>query len=361
MEIVETNAEGVVKNTRLALGLPDAMTGIVDDVLLAALLRRAAGIHCPCSPSTLASSVLESLQHLTLDQESTSSRTESVLDSLLVGGDLLELNQVTIDDSTVRATWVFAAPPAFVVRPSGSVFLTGVVPDHDVFLPRSLAQRVVYQGCVRVIIPEPNEDLIGELREFGLHELAERTWLKSPKPETAENMLNGMMRRLASQPPSGTIEDLQILDPERPVTYYTGRWITPKKQTGTFMARRPQAYGAPIWCFVALEDGSAVKLLDLPLLGMRWRGCDVAWHLQMAIDRCRKVPQLYRRQCLNDGIRLDFFSPLPLWAQRRLMVFGVPVPREKSLMSYHLSAVEAETEESFLGEHLWLARSEDSN
>jgi hypothetical protein len=41
------------------------------------------------------------------------------------------------------------------------------------------------------------------------------------------------------------------------------------------------------------------------------------------------------------------------------MVFGAPVPREKSLMSYHLSAVEAETEERFLRKQLWLARSED--
>jgi hypothetical protein len=94
----------------------------------------------------------------------------------------------------------------------------------------------------------------------------------------------------------GTVTDLQILDPMRPVTYYLGRWNVPKNQSGTFVARRPQEFGAPIWCFVALKDGVPARLLDLPLEKMRWRGCDSAWHLQMAIDYCRRNPQRYRRR-----------------------------------------------------------------
>ena len=39
----------------------------------------------------------------------------------VIGGDLLELNQVTIDDPDRKGTWLFAAPPGFVVRPDGSV------------------------------------------------------------------------------------------------------------------------------------------------------------------------------------------------------------------------------------------------
>src|SRR5262249_33559274 len=129
---------------------------------------------------------------------------------------------------------------------------------------------------------------------------------------------------------------------------------------GTFVARRPQEFGAPIWCFAALESGAPVRVLDLPSEKTRWRACDVAWHLQMAIDYHRGAPQRYRRRRTSEGICLDFFSPLPEGLERRLMIFGRPVARENSLMSYRLSAAEVETEERFLQKRLWLLRSEDS-
>jgi hypothetical protein len=80
----------------------------------------------------------------------------------------------------------------------------------------------------------------------------------------------------------------------------------------------------------------------------------------MAVDYGRHHPQLYRRRVESDGIRFDFFSPLPQWSQRRLMIFGRAVPRDNSLMSYRLPPAEAQTEERFLQERLWLSRSQDS-
>ena len=360
MVIAKIEPEDVLSGCRQTLGLPVTPDISIDETLLAALLRRSAGILCPCSRTTLRAALLESLQYLEKEESSLSDRIDSVIEGLIVGGDLLERSDVATDDPAVKGTWVFAAPPSYVVRSGGSVFLTGIVPDQDTFLPQFLASRIIHEGVTRVIVPEPEEDLAAELREQGMQELSENVWLKSPKAEAAEDMLNGMTRRLASQPPSGTIGDLQILDPAQSVTYYRGRWITPKTQSGTFIARRPQDYGAPIWCFTELEHGTTVRLLDLPLRKTRWRGCDVAWHLQMAIDHCRNTPQLYRRRHANDGVRLDFFSPLPQWSQRRLMIFGYPVPRENCLISYWLPAAEAETEERFLQERLWLVRTEDS-
>jgi len=284
-----------------------------------------------------------------------------MIDDLIACGDLLELSQVAVQDSTLTGAWLFAAPPAFVLRPSGSIFLTGVVPDHEMFLPDSLARRVAHQGFTRVIAPLPNEDLATELRELGIHEMSESAWLKTPKAQSAQHLLADMGERLASQPPSGSVEGLQILDSQRSVKFYRGRWVTPQTQTGRFVARRPQAYGAPIWCFVEIERGIPIRLLDLPSRRTRWRGCDIAWHLQMAIDHSRKVPQQYRRVYKQDDIRFDFFSPLPQWAQRRLLTFGRPETPAKCLMSYVLPRVEAATEERFLQERLWLVRSEDSN
>lgn len=360
MVIARIAANDVLAGCRQTLGLPAGQQASVDDLLLAGLLRRSAGIYCPCSRSTLRASLIESFQCLPPDDGALPYRIDAAIEALIVGGDLLELNDVVTDDTAVRGTWVFAAPPSFVVRPSGGIFLFGIVPDQDSFLPQSLVSRIAYDGFTRMIPSQPGEDLAGELREQGLQQLSESAWLKSPKAEPAADVLGRFERRLAGQPRAGAISELELLDPARPVTYYRGRWTAPDDQSGTFVARRPQEFGAPLWCFVTLEGGAPVRLLDLPLEQARWRGCDAAWHLQMAIDYCRHNPQRYRRRVERDAIRFDFFSPLPQWSQRRLMIFGRAVPRENSLMSYHLPPAEAQTEERFLHERLWLSRTEDS-
>ncbi len=285
---------------------------------------------------------------------------DRAIEALIVSGDLLELADVVIDDSDVRQTWVFAAPPRFVVRPSRSVFLMGVVPDQDTFLPSTLNARILSRGSTRVLEPEPGEDLPRQLRELGLQQLSERAWLRNPRAEDPAGMLNRHQRLLTSQPPITGIPDVQILDAARPVTYYRGRWTNPTDQDGMFIARRPQEFGAPIWCLVELQQGGPVRLLDLPLARSRWRGCDVAWHLQAAVDRCRGTPQCYHRRAHDEGVRFDFFSPLPQWSERRLMNLGKSVPREACLLSYVVPANEADAEEAFLRQNLWLAHKDNS-
>lgn len=355
MVITEVSAGEVVRLSHEALGLSASSYGVIDDAVLAALVRRAAGILCPCSLSTLVTAVLESLQYL-FDDNDALERVTTAAEGLMIGGDLLELNQVTIDDPAAKGTWVFSAPPGFIVRPGGNVFLVGIVPDEATPLPASLNARVTYEGFVRTLTPQPTEDLPSVLRDLGLRELSASAWLKAPKPESATELSDNMLRRLAEQLPSGVVADISILDPGRNVEYYVGRWVSPTNQSGNYVGRRPQVYGAPLWGFATLVDGSVTKFLDLPLKGTRWRGCDIAWYLQMAIDHCRGTPQLYRRRPSQGGACLDFFSPLPLWAQRRLAVLGRPAPREKCLISYWIPERELASEEAFLQERLWLAR-----
>lgn len=357
MVITRVEAADVLVGCRQMLGLsesPESTRELADEVLLAALVRRSAGIHCPCSGATLRAALLDSLALLTQDETSLADRIDAAIEGLIVGGDLLELNDVATDDPEVKGTWLFAAPPAFVRRPSGSIFLLGVIADHDTFLPPSLASRVRHEGLTRTMAPEPDEDFAADLRAHGIRELTERAWLKAPTGEEPHALLERYKRELGLQPPSGTIDDLRVLDPTRPVTYYNGRWAKAEDRTGIFVARRPQQYGAALWCLAELKTGAAVRILDLPLSGTRWRGCDVAWHLQMATDFCHGTPQLYRRQELGDQVRFDFFSPLPQWVQRRLMILGRSVHPNRSLMSYQLPRVEADSEESFLKKELWL-------
>ncbi len=352
--ILEIQPHQVIANCRIALGLTGSSAEL-DDVLLAALLRHCAGILCPCSRATLRTEVVNSLNYLSDDAETLAVRLDRLVDDLIVVGDLLELGDVSIDDPNVRGTWVFAAPPSFIARPSGTVFITGIVPDQDSFLPDLLAARLQFQGYTRQLQPDPGEDLPAALRAAGLQNLSESVWLKAPPQLTAEALLAGMEKRLSKQARCGAINGLEILDPAKKVTYYRGRWIQPASQTGTFVARRPQEFGAPIWCFAELSEGVPQRILDLPSARYRWRGCDAAWHLQLAIDKGLGEPQRYRRRDEASHARFDFYSPLPLWAQRRLMIFGRECKSEGSLFAYELPIAEVNEEERFLRERLWLA------
>lgn len=360
MVIAQRQPEEVLALTRRQLGLPHSenMVSMADEAHIASVVRHSAGFLCPCSATTLRAAARESLRFL-VDDDELDKRIDAAIETLTVGGDLLELNHVTTGDEAVRGTWVFAAPPGFVVRPNGSVFLTGIVADQDTYLPKSLSERIQYDGCTRMLLPDTDEDLADQLAELGLQRLSQDTWLKCPRAQPAEKLLSNLERRLRAGGQSGDIPDLQILDSERPVTYYPGRWATPKKHSGTFVARRPQQYGSPIWCFVELENGTPKNLLDFPLPKYRWRGCDTAWYLQAAIDCVRDRPQLYRRRDVSEGAYLDFFSPLPLWAQRRLVIVGRKTDPEKCLLSFWIPANELEEEERFLREQLWYSRDDN--
>lgn len=355
MVITVVEPDEVLRITRASLGLPlsDALN---DPVLLAALVRRAGGILCPCSSRTLARAVLEAFDRLVEDSQQLSEDIDEAIENAMIAGDLLELRRVTTDDASAKGTWVFAAPPAFIARPTGSVFLVGITPDEPCPLPQSLAGRVIYDRHYRLIAAEPGENLPAILRELGVLELSERAWLKLPREEGARDFGDRLEHELKTQPPSGEVKDLLILDSARDTTYYRARWATPKRESGCFVARRPQAYGAPIWGFALLADGRLTNFLDFPTKGAAVRGCDFAWHLQMAIDYSRGAPQQYRLRSTPDGPCLDFYSPLPLWAERRLAMIGETSAREGCLFSYRIPERELATEEEFLAKRLWLTR-----
>ncbi len=362
MALTKIQPKDIVEGSRRSLNLPKISGSFnpLDEEFLAALLRRNAGFLCPCSAKTLRFSIMESLQYL-IDNKDSIERIDRAIEGLITGGDLLELSQVATDDPSVRGTWLFAAPPSYIVRPNGGIFLAGIVADQDTYLSFGISNRIQYEGYFRKIISELDESLDDELTELGFQKISHDSWLKCPPAQPAEQLLSSIEAKLQSQSRSGAISDLQLLDPAQPVTYYRGRWIKPVKQTGIFVGRRPQEYGSPIWCLVELKNGEAKKLLDFPLHKSRWRGCDYVWYLQMAIDHVRGTPQLYRLRADSNNKRFDFFSPLPLWAERRLMIIGHRLAPERCLLSYSIPNNESEEEERFLQEHLWLMRQNTEN
>lgn len=362
MVITAVSSEEVLQRSREALGLTPQSERAVDNAFVAGLIRHSAGFLCPCSPATLRAAALESLQYLAGNSmEELTEKIDEAIEGLVIGGDLLELHQVTAADSSVKGTWLFAAPPSYIIRPSGSIFLTGIVADRDTYLPQSLMSRIHHDGYTRAIMPAAEEKFTDEFAALGLQELNQNNWLRTPKMQSAREVFAGLEVSLSAQGRSGHISDLRIIDPAQPVSYYRGRWTAPKRHTGMFVGRRPQEYGAPLWCFVELENGEAIKLLDFPQPKSRWRGCDDAWRLQMAIDSNNGNPQRYRVRESEDYAFIDFYSPIPSWAERRLMIFGRHAEPEKCLLSYRVPHGELAAEEEFLRTHLWLSSVEDQS
>jgi hypothetical protein len=355
LEVKRLTAAEVHEIKMADLGLDPTALDLASQEAIAAALRRAAGFLCPCSASTLLRSVVRPLRGLVPDMDDAKIMVEQVLEAIVAHGDVVEQHELTDDQPASLRLLLYAAPLSFVARQSGGVVLLGVSTDQRSPLPEELAMRIEFAGHVRRIKPNANEDLRSELRQLGLTELSFEAWQKAPSLESAADHLASVDRALDAAPPSLEVPGLDVLDPVQPVRYYRGRWTQPKKHSGRFVGRRSQAYGADLWCYVQLKEGNPLCMIDLPHSNYRWRGCDAAWRLQIAIDAVRGAPQLFRvRSGPHDDAVIELFSPVPAWVRRRWDAIGEPVPRSGCLFAYVVPRQEIDEERRFARDVLWM-------
>ena len=320
---------------------------------IAASLRRAAGFLCPCPQRALVQAVVEPLEKIAGDKEQFREAVESTLEAMITYGDLLEEYEVAAAGRSRPSALLYAAPPSFVQRDSGAIFLIGIAPDHASPLPERLTARIEYHNHLRLLPPGSGEHICGDLKQLGLTELSMSIWRKEAPPQETSNE---HLRRLSSKlkPITGFIEGLKILNSAKPVTRYRRRWEEANTQTGRFVARRPQAYGNDTWCYIELAQGQVVKLLEFPTTNSRMRGCDEAWRLQLAIDSGRRQPQCFKVSHETHSSIVEFFSPLPMWATRRWDDTGEPLAATGGLFAYKFPAGEISEEIKFMQRELWL-------
>ena len=348
--VAEVHAQKVAE-----LGLDPTVMDLTSVEAIAAALRRAASFLCPCTAPTLTRAVVRPLRGLVHDLATTKALVEDTLEAMVAHGDILEHRDIEGEPRYGAASLLYAAPTSFVSRDSGAVILLGVASDYLSPLPDEFESRVESVNHQRHMTPVPDEDLRYELLQLGLIEISYDDWLRFPPRETSTQHIARLDQLLDAAPPSRDVPGLLLLDPTRGVRYYRGRWVEPHGQTGRFVARRRQAYGADLWCYLEMRDGSPERLVDFPAGESRWRGCDEAWHLQMAIDALRGEPQRFRLRPETDGARvLQFFSPVPLWARRRWDAVGEPVSTSGCLFAYRLAEAELAEEMRFAREALCL-------
>ena len=351
----QISVNDICEDTVGQLGFDQKGLDILSTEVIANLLRRVASFKCPCTSSALVSSVMAAIDCLVKD-DTLKEKIEDVLEAIVSYGDLLELKNITTLDNDMKGTWLYLAPPAFVKRQSGQLIIIGIATDNVTPWPDGLP-AVEYRRHIRQIKPEDVKNDCIMLSQHGFISLSEQVWLKSPKKEKPNEYIRKLDSMLENSQDPGVLTGLSILDPSRKPTYYKGRWVETKNQTGHFIARRAQAYGANLWCYVKLEDGRPTKLLDFPISKNKYRGCDEAWHLQMAIDSTSGHPQQFRIRPIStkEGHIIDFFSPVPMWAQRRFDYIGEPATKHQCLCSYKFEDRELSQEIRFMKEELWLS------
>ena len=333
------------------LGLDQTALDLTSIEAIAAALRRAANFLCPCAATTLVRAVAEPLRGLVEDMEEIRGIVRETLEAMVALGDFIEHRDIESDETSRAAVLLYAAPPSFVSRDSGTAILLGVsTPALD-----SLAIRIDYENHLRCLIPNLGENLGVDLEQLGFSEVPSDQWLKLPRRETPTQHLTHLERLLDSVQPSGEVAGLSILDSDRPVRFYRGRWTSTGSLSGRYVARRSQAYGGDLWCYIEMNDGRPERLVDLPLADSRWRGCDEAWRLQMAIDAYRGSAQVFGiHPGPGNSYVMQFFSPLPMWARRRLDSIGHVVSSPGCLFAYRLAEAELAEEVRFAKEVLWL-------
>lgn len=319
---------------------------------LAQVARRAAGACCPCSPKTLKRVISQCLEGLVESPETFDAQLDELLEAMQSGGDLLELSEVTSGEA-LPGTWLFLAPPSFAMVNKAEARIFGLAAEELLPLPAPLLPRVKLQGAGRVLNAEPNEDLQKVLGSAGLRELSTNAWLRTPERVSATDLVARHKSNLRAADPSDVGQGYRVFDSSvRGI--YVNRWVELNRQTGLFLARRPQAYGADLWAVVEAIDGAATRVGTLPRPGVVHRGCDEGWWLQLAMDALAGRPQEFRLRSGVDGVTVDLTFPLPLWAQRRLEVLGRRTERNNSVASFWLPHSVAQEELRLLDEFFWM-------
>ncbi|MPT13529.1 MAG: hypothetical protein E2601_01240 [Microbacterium sp.] len=316
------------------LGLDHETTELLSIEGLCASVRRAASLLCPATPRQLVDAVLEVLRPLS--PELKRDAVAEALDLVVGIGDLLELRSA---ESGVRQ--LYLAPPSYVTIRPGRHLLLGVRANARPLVDDSVVgTQVDFVAQMRHLTTEMKNDA-SLLAAAGLHRMTTEQWARVPREEPASALIDRTARLLSQHQMPGYIEGLEIIDPTTQVQYYVGRWrgLTATDE-GMLVGRRPQAYGAPVWCALDVVGGTPRAVLDFPVDSSVMPGYDEARHLQAAIDHHRGQSQVFRFRSsgLPDASRLlDLFSPLPSWAERYITLVGIPMSRSKgALLTYRV-------------------------
>lgn len=316
-------ADAALRTMRRELLLPAEDSASTDVAVIAAVMRRLCGFMCPCPGYALEKATLRSLQPFYPSDDALRTEIKEILNDLLTSGDLLELSRVVVAGAEGKPTWLFCAPPSFVRRTDGRVYIFGIAPDGATFLPGELSDQLRYRATTRFFEPRDVPSLSATLRSIGLREVSEEAWLSTVRSGSPKEYLDRTKTALARQGVEGDLGEISILrQGKAALAAYSARWSRASAESGYYIVRTEQAYGAPNWYFAELVHGAVRSSLLLPLPQVAERACDTAWRIQLALDACGGFPAQIRLTPAPEGYILSFSFPPPTAVRRRLGIMG---------------------------------------
>lgn len=353
-------SEGAVfQRLKRDLHLQSSTSDSEAEATIAAVVRRLSGFMCPCPKDALANAAVRSLVLRPGTREAVADQVDASIEALMIAGDLIELSKVVTSGAEDHPTWLYCAPPSFVKRADGRVYLFGVASDDAIFLPDEIFAQIRHLGATRYIDAPQPEALVGILTGLGLRQVGATMWMMPQHAETPERLLGRMTRRLQQHGVKGSLPEISILrHATSPALTYRQRWAPPKDETGLFIGRHPHPYGAALWYLCELQNGAVQRSLPLPLPEQPARACDVAWHIQLAIDADNGFAARIRTRpdANGEGSYLEVDFPLPMSAQRRLVLLGGGHGnRDSDGFSFWLPTSQLAEEVLALKEHFWYA------
>lgn len=354
MTISVASADHCAELALAALGLATTELDLFAPEGVAASLRRAASFLCPATPRQLVDAVLEALQPLQPDAPLERDDLNDMVELLVSAGDLIELPP----GPQRRGRLLYLGPPSFVEKRPGHYLVMGIRPYCAALLGVDLGADVRYERQVRTVSLDPTSGA-KQLRSLGLHPIARNRWAFAPARQTPEDVIAEARARLDVASASGEIAGLLILDPSLSLSYYRGRWCPVRPDhTGDFVARRPQEYGADLWCYVRIAAGVPIRLIDFPIADPFAPGRDQAWRLQAAIDAAQHRQHVFRLSPTEEvagSTVVDFLAPVPTWAERYLQLVGTAISEPRAaLFSYLIPKDAIAGLTRFFSEMLWM-------
>lgn len=317
---------------RLFLGEPSAEL----DLNIKDLIMRNARALSPITKNNLVKECFIATGY-TLDLEHPLlNKIKEMVDRLLACGEIIEVTNYHRISTDKQTKFLFVPKPHFVFDSgSNTAYLIAIDRNHDVY--ELFGSSIEYRGILPVIkwTGTDGKELRRGLLGNGLGELSIHQWLTRPNyleknSPTRDSIYSRYLERLDQSLPSGDIQDLIVVDDSKNPLFYAGRKSHAKGLTGNFICQRLGRYGQKIWGFVKIDNGVTKKYLDFPLLSPDIRGCDEAWQLLMIKDAINHQPQQFTCIASLGDAELTFFSPVPSWIERHLMIFGRNTPKETS-------------------------------
>lgn len=346
--ISRTEAEAL---SLASLGFAASKSNFADNQVLIELVRHVAAVECPCAKQEIVRTVQKLLLPL-LNEEELRDRILAVVDGLLDYGDLIES---PIDDSEdVRQLVGLAAPSALSVSET-RLLLLGLTSGETDPLPSEFRPYFARRGFAKFLDVENASVAMSKLYESGYLLITQDEWGLLPPIVRASTLVDNYKRLFRNDVIVGTLEGLEILLPERCVSFWPGRWTEKHFPDGDFVARRSRRFGENAWCFVRISNGIPTGLVDLPTKHYRFRACDEAWHLQQAIDSIRGVAQQFRvTEGYQQSFLFEFYSPVPQWAHRQWNAIGEQASVKGALFGYRFPASLVESVKQFAKSRMWL-------